>query len=418
MSRLSPRTTLTTALLLAGALGLAACANDGAAPGAAASQSSSGSAATAARNEGSARFVFAYDGGVKVLDADTLDEVADLPLGGFNRLNAYGDGEHVAVSTEGGFRILSTGARGGSPALTPLKIPATTPGHVVVHSGKTVFFDDGTGLIQVLDTDALGDSAQTTPSSLPEAKTIESADAHHGVAVVLADGSVVRTIGTSQARTGALVQDASGAEIARSEECPGVHGEGVASNEVAAIGCQNGVLLWDGEAFTKLASPDADYGRIGNEYTSPASTIVVTDYNNDEDAEGVTLSQLGFVDTEAKTFTVIDMPEGVEYTWRGVRRDADGGAWVLGTDGGLYPVDVDTMTIGAPIEVAGPWSGPEKWQNAHPALTIEGRTAWVTEPATKSVHRVDLDARTIETAVVGVEPNEVALATGMAPASR
>ena len=405
MSR-AGRVTAAVSIAAGAALALAACTPS---TGTGSAESSEASDQSAASQAGAgARFVFAYDGGIKVLDATTLEEVADLPIEGFNRINALGDGEHMLVSTEGGFQVLSTGAEGGEAELNDVVFPATTPGHVVVHGGTTALFDDGTGLVQLFDTEALADD----DSKLPEIRTVESAAPHHGVAVELADGTVVRTIGTSEARTGALVEDADGKEIARNEECPGVHGEGVVKGEVVTIGCENGVLIWDGQSFTKLTSPDADYGRIGNEYASHESTIMVTDYNNDPDAEGVTLSHIGFVDTEAKTFEVIDMPEGVQYTWRGVRRDGEGDAWVLGTDGNLYPVDVQARTIGEPIKVTGEWEGPNPWQEAHPALTVEGSVAWVTEPATMQVHRVDLSSGKVTSAKVGVAPNEVGLATG------
>src|SRR3546814_2023272 len=53
-------------------------------------------------------------------------------------------------------------------------------------------------------------------------------------------------------------------EIARNEECPGVHGETVAADEVVVIGCENGVLTYANGEFTKIASP-TPYGRIRSE---------------------------------------------------------------------------------------------------------------------------------------------------------
>src|SRR5690625_1010385 len=47
-----------------------------------------------------ARLVATYDGGITVLDAETLEEVTDIPLDGFNRLNPLGDQRTVAVSTD------------------------------------------------------------------------------------------------------------------------------------------------------------------------------------------------------------------------------------------------------------------------------------------------------------------------------
>ncbi|MGO3796097.1 MAG: hypothetical protein ACTJGR_03120, partial [Pauljensenia sp.] len=348
-------------------------------------------------------------GGIRIIDADDLSEVADLPLEGFNRLNTFGDGEHVLVSTEGGFQVLSTGAGGGSAALTDLVFPATTPGHVVRHAGHTFLFDDGTGDITVLDSTALGASADDTVTTLPEGTVVHSEAAHHGVAVELEDGSLVRTLGDSESRSGALLQDASGTEISRIETCPSVHGEGVAANEAVVLGCEDGVILLRDGAWEKIPSPAGDYGRVGNTFVAEGSPIAVVDHRTDPDAEGVVLDQLGFVDTGAATFDVIDMPEGVQYTWRGVGRDEAGNAWVLGTDGSLHHVDVATRSLTDSIPVVAAWEGPEPWQQAHPALVVDGDTAWVTEPATQKVHKVDLSDGTVTSVDVGVAPNEVAL---------
>ncbi|WP_075892416.1 NHL repeat-containing protein [Actinomyces provencensis] len=396
-----------------GVLALSACSGGASSPTSGdATQSGSGTsrgAAAAGDTDGGDRFAFTYDGGIRVIDADDLSEVADLPLEGFNRLNSFGDGEHVLVSTEGGFQVLSTGAGGGSAGLTDLVFPATTPGHVVRHAGHTVLFDDGTGDITLLDTSALGSSADDTVATLPEGTVIHSEAAHHGVAVELEDGNLVRTLGDSESRSGALLQDASGTEISRIETCPSVHGEGVAAGEAVVLGCEDGVILLRNGAWEKIPSPAGDYGRVGNTYVAEGSPIAVVDHRTDPDAEGVVLDQIGFVDTEAATFDVIDMPEGVQYTWRGVGRDAEGNAWVLGTDGSLHHVDVTTKALTDSIPVVAAWEGPEPWQQAHPALVVDGDTAWVTEPATQTVHKVDLSDGTVTSVEVGVAPNEVAL---------
>lgn len=399
---------LATAGVAALALGGCSSGSDAAASGQS-GQSGAAAASPAAVTSGGDRFAFTYDGGIRVIDAQDLSPVADIPLAGFNRLNTFGDGEHVLVSTDGGFQVLSTGAGGGTATLTDLVFPATTPGHVVRHAGHTVLFDDGTGNIQILESTALGSSATDTVTSLPAATTVHSEAAHHGVSVELKDGSLVRTLGNSESRTGALLQDASGKEISRIETCPSVHGEGVAAGEAVVLGCEDGVILLRQGTWEKIPSPAGAYGRVGNSYVSDDSPIAVVDHRTDPDAEGVTLDQLGFVDTAAATFDVIDMPEGVQYTWRGVGRDAQGDAWVLGTDGSLHHVDVTGRAITDSIPVVAAWEGPVEWQDPHPALVVDGDTAWVSEPAAKKIHKVDLASGQIVSADVDVAPNEVAL---------
>ena len=47
-----------------------------------------------------------YDGGLYVLDGETLEVKQDIPLDGFLRVNPAGDEGHVLVTTNEGFRIL------------------------------------------------------------------------------------------------------------------------------------------------------------------------------------------------------------------------------------------------------------------------------------------------------------------------
>ncbi|MTD16197.1 hypothetical protein GIS00_19855 [Nakamurella sp. YIM 132087] len=378
-------------------------------PSSSAASPSPSSAATTAQSAGD-RLTLTYDGGILVLDADTLGTVADLPLDGFNRLNSADDGEHVYVTTEGGFRVLATGARGGEAALTDLTFPATTPGHVVRHAGTTALFDDGTGRIQLFPTDALVDGGGTV-AALPETRDVESAEAHHGVAVELADGTLLATLGNSETRTGVRALDAAGKEVSRFEQCPSVHGEGVVEGEAVVFGCQDGLLVYSGGSFTKLDSPD-EFGRIGNAYVTDDSPVAVVDYKDDPDAEGVELTHLALADTSntAAGLDVLDLPNGVAYTWRGVGRDSNDDAWILGTDGALHRLDVAAGKLAESYPVIEAWRGPAEWQTAHPALVVDDDIAYVTEPATNSVHRVDLGTgQVLGTVELDVTPKEVAL---------
>ncbi|MCH1881661.1 zinc metallochaperone AztD [Agrococcus sp. ARC_14] len=363
----------------------------------------------AATAEAGPRLTLTYDGGIAVLDAETLEQVADLPIEGFNRLNTAGDGQHVYVTTVGGFQVLDTGADGSEPALTDTVFEATTPGHVVRHEGRTVLFDDGTGNFVAFDTDAL-----LGAEGLPELEAYESEAAHHGVAVELADGTILSTLGDSESRSGVRVLDDHGHETARFEECPSVHGEGVAADEAVLFGCEDGVLTYVDGSFVKIGSPD-EFGRVGNAYVTDESPIAVVDYKDDPDAEGSLLHSLAFVDTasveDGAQLDVLALPDGVEYTWRGVGRDDAGDAWLLGTDGALHHIDVETQEIVASFPVIEAWEGPAEWQEAHPALVIDGGSAIVTEPASNSVHRVDLATGEVTaTGELPGTPNELALA--------
>lgn len=405
MRSTSPFRLAATALSLAALGTLAACGS-----------SDTGDGATDATDASAAapgpRVAVAYEGGVLVLDGQTLETLADLPSEEFTRLNAAGDDRHVMVTTSEGFQVLDTGAgTGEEPALTDLVFAADTPGHVVRHAGRTVLYADGTSDTTVFDTADLGDAVAA--GELPEVETVAGVEAHHGVSVVLEDGSLLTTVGDADGRTGITVQDASGALVAQSDECPGVHGEGTAANEAVVLGCEDGALLYSDGTITKLDAPDQPYGRMGNAYVSETSPLVVGDYKTDPDAEGYLLSAVALIDTEAATLDVVDLPEGVEYTFRDVARGPDDLAYVLATDGSIHVLDPATGEIVDVYPVVDPWEGPVEWQDPHPAITVAGDVAYVTEPASDSIHAVDLTTgEVLASADLGVTPNEIAPARG------
>jgi outer membrane protein assembly factor BamB len=403
------RTALLAGTAAAATLLFAGCAQPGAAPAATAPSSD------AEHGTATPRVALTYDGGILVLDGTTLALAADLPLDGFNRLNAAGDGRHVLITTAEGFRVLDTGSwttdagehRLEEPELTDLVFEAAAAGHVVRHGDKTILFADGTGDTTIFESAALRET-----ESLPPTETVASEAAHHGVAIELEDGTLLSTLGTDEGRTGIRVLDATRTEIDRSEQCPSVHGEGAAANEVAVFGCADGVLVYDDGAITKIASPDA-YGRTGNQYVTETSTIAVGDYNSNPDAEGYLLSQLLLVDTVAKTSTVIDLPAGASYTWRDVARGPNDEILVLSSDGSLYVLDETTGAVTATHPVIAAWEGPVDWQDAHPALLVNGGIAYVTEPASDTVHAIDISTGTIlHSAELPATPNEIAVVTG------
>ena len=390
------------ALAVGATVGLAACSGGAGGGSAAPAPGSSSSAA----DETGTRVALSYPGGIVVLDGETLEVVGDVDSEEFTRLNSAGDGRHVMVTTTAGFQVLDAGTAQDEPVLTDLVFPAEKAGHVVVHGGKTVLYADGTSDTTVFDTDAL----LASTDELPETETIPGVEAHHGVSIVLEDGSFVTTVGNADGRTGIVVKDPSGATVAESADCPGVHGEGTAQDEVVVFGCENGALIFDDGEITKLDAPDQPYGRTGNLFVSETSPLVIGDYKDDRDAEGYLLNRIALIDTAAKTQTVVDMPEGAEYTFRDLARGPGDLGYILASDGAIHVFDPEAGAFTDAFPVIDAWEGPAEWQDAHPAIKVCGDIAYVTEPAKNMVHAVDLTTGEVLTsATLEVTPNEIAL---------
>ncbi len=372
------------------------------------------------------RIAVTYNGGIAVLDANTLETEGEFDLSGFNRLGNAGDGRHVAVSTTGGWALLDTGtwsqAHGdhshyytGAPALSDVLVKADKPAHVVVHDGLVALFDDGTGQVTVLEADGWTDAQEK--GKVTPVREYKTAKAHHGVAVANTAGELLVTRGDDKARTGAMILDANDKEIVANDECPGVHGETAfessAGDETILLGCENGALVFHDDHAHKLTAPD-EFGRIGNAFSVDGNDIVLGDYKNDPEAE-LGLKQITLIDTEKDTITAVDPFGGSDalYTWRGLQRGEEGEILVFGTDGVLRVIDPATGKEVRNVPVMDPWKVPEEWQTAHPALIQLAGMAYVTDPATKTIHAVDYEGGKVWKSVdIGKEMIEIVGVTG------
>ncbi|MFF4470264.1 zinc metallochaperone AztD [Streptomyces sp. NPDC001599] len=330
--------------------------------------------------------VATFDGGLYILDGTSLELTRTIDLPGFNRVNPAGDKEHVVVSTDSGFRLLNAARQ----SLTDIEYRGAKPGHVVRHAGKTVLFTDGTGEVNVFAPGDLGTGEK------PDGRTYRSAEAHHGVAIELSDGRLLTTLGDEEKRTGALVVDKDGKEIARSENCPGVHGEAAARGEAIALGCEDGVLIYKDGRFTKVDAPD-DYGRTGNQAGTEESPVLLGDYKTDPDAELERPTRISLIDTETAKLRLVEL--GTSYSFRSLARGPHGEALVLGTDGAIHVIDPDKGTVEKKIPAVGEWQEPLDWQQARPTLFVRDHTAYVSEPGRKAVHAIDLESGRKRTSV-------------------
>lgn len=339
------------------------------------------------------RLTLTYDGGLLVLDAESLEVEGDLELSGFNRINDAGDGRHVLVSTDGGWAPLDAGSwsvphgdhdhyYSAAPQLHDVIVGAEMPAHVVNHDGLTALFDDGTGEITVVQSDLWADAVEA--GAVEAVRSYTTDEPHHGVAVAHADGRMLVSVGDEDGRTGAMVLDGSDEVIEQSEQCPGLHGETVAGGDLAVVGCEDGALILHDDHFHKVTSPD-EFGRIGNAFGAPDSAVVLGDYRTDPD--GGPLTQVSLLDVDSEEIDLVDI--GAEYTFRTLARGGDGEALVLGTDGDLRVINPDSGEIERSIPVIQEWEVPQDWQDPQPNLIQLGWMAYVTDPANDAIHVVD-----------------------------
>ncbi|MGW6056774.1 zinc metallochaperone AztD [Streptomyces sp. NPDC055189] len=361
-----------TALALAVATVLTACGGKDSSSGAKTADSAT-DAPAAVKDP----LVASFDGGLYILDGKSLKVAKTIKLSGFNRVNPAGDKDHVVVSTDTGFRVLDATGQ----AFTDIEYKGAKPGHVVRHAGKTVLFTDGTGEVNVFD------PADLSSGKKPDGRTYASAEAHHGVAIELANGELLSTLGTEEKRTGTLVLDKNNKEVTRNEKCPGVHGEAAARDEAIAVGCEDGVLVYQDGKFTKVDAPD-DYGRIGNQAGSDASPVLLGDYKTDPEAELERPTRVSLIDTEKKKLSLVDL--GTSYSFRSLARGPQGEALVLGTDGAIHVIDPESGKIEKKIPAVGKWQEPLDWQQARPTLFVRGNTAYVSDPSKKTLQAIDL----------------------------
>ncbi|QRV17563.1 hypothetical protein JMJ58_22300 (plasmid) [Haloterrigena salifodinae] len=358
------------------------------------------------------RVAVTYDGGVAVLDGVSLEVLDEFDAEGFVRINEAGDGRHAFLTEGSSFRLLDVGTWGEphgdhnhyyttDPYLSDVTVDGDTPGHVVSHDGIVTLFFDGTGeyhSLDLADLDVEADSIET--------ESFETEGAHHGVAVVLEDGSRLETL---EDRSGARFLDADGEEVDRNEDCPGVHGEAAGPDGIIAFGCEDGVLVWDGDSFEKHGTGE-EFSRIGNLFSSEGSPIFLGDYRTDEEGEEP-MTEVALVNAETGEITTTDV--GSPYNFRNLQRGPDGEALVLTEDGQLHIIDQETGEDLEHIDVIDEWTEPEEWQEPRPAIRANGDLLYVTDPNSQEIHLVDLnEGDVITTGEFDFDPNEIVVIDG------
>lgn len=355
------------------------------------------------------RLVITHDGGVTVLDADTMDRLGDTETAGRTALEVVDDGRHVLFTEDRRVRVLDSGAWSESrsdrlhyfsrpPRVVGRALEGSEPGHVVAHGGSVAVFDEGSGRISVLE-DAELDRAD------PEVRVVDRPP-HHGFAVPLSGRRILTSVpgNADGERLGIATVEADGRESARYEQCPAIHGQTeVGSGGRFAFGCGDGVLTYnDGAKNVRKATSPAPNGRVSTVAGSPESEVVLGNYAVEGDNRAPTMVSL--TDTTTGAMRLVDI--GAEY--HGLARGPHGEALVFATDGKLSVIDPNTGGITKRIDVLPPWAKPKDWRVPRPELAVTATAVFVTDPAKSTVVRVDPATGQVGRAHdIGVRPIEI-----------
>lgn len=195
-------------------------------------------------------------------------------------------------------------------------------------------------------------------------------------------------------------------------------GKGAASR--VALTYDGGVLIYKDGTFTKVTNPEDPYSRSGNQAGQADSQYVLADYKTDKDAKLERPEKFSIIDTVAATRTVYSLPSGVSYTFRSLARGPKGEALLLTTDGRLRVFDPATGTELGSVQLMEAWTESETWQDERPALWVDGKTTYVTDPATKKLIAVSLSNPAAPKELMSVElpktPNEILGVSSSKPA--
>lgn len=369
------------------------------------------------------RVLIAYDGGLQLIDAETGKTIKDTKKDGFLRLSNAGDGRHVMVSDSDVFRVYDMGINSQphgdhkhnytyEPGLATRTYAAPHAGHAVPHDGMISLFSDGAGTIQTLATDQV---ASTTVEPT-QAKTKAP---HHGVAIQFADGTMLHTEGTKDERK-SVVAVKDGKEIARTDDCIGVHGEAAPDgDDVAVFGCEDGPIVYRSGAFHKIKADG--YQRNGNLAASHASPIVLGDHKTkkikDENAEPEHPTKVALIDSRTDKVSTVEL--GSSYWFRSLARGPKGEGLVLTYDGKVNVIDVTTGTVTKKIDAIEAWTENKDWQKPGPAIKVAGERAYVTDAKNKKLVVIDLTAgKVVKTIDLGQIPVEMAVVDGLAEAPK
>lgn len=355
-----------------------------------------------------------YESGtVQVIDLSSGEVVATYDLDARATLYTSDTGRY-AYAVQGGGNVVNVIDSGvsqiwhddhydteiGEVALLDFAVPGQRPIHFVLWEDQVTVFNDGDGSVTVFnESDIIDGSA--------EVMTMTTERPHHGVGAAVGDyilaGIPNMADEDDSLPVGVAVYTLNGEEVARFEDCPGLHGEAHAGENGIAFACSDGILIvsWEGDEFTgtKLDYPEGSGdNRAGTLNAAHGGQYVLGNFASDS---------LIAIDHAAETIAQIELPVEV---WRfAVYEEDPSKAVVLTMDGSLHVVDIASGEVEGSIEVVEAFTRPSR-AAARPVFALNGHIAYVSEPLPGDIAIVNLETMEVaeERLFVGGKPSSMA----------
>lgn len=266
-----------------------------------------------------------------------------------------------------------------TPRMTSVSIAGVKPSHINIGNGRVAAFFDGEGLARVVREDGL-------LSGKGKVEVIKTAAPHHGFASPLNDFHAVSIPHPTEAKElpiGIDLVDRAGKSVAKSMDCPRMHGE-AKSGITSVFGCANGVLILrmsrSGGSFEKLPYPASlpTERMVRNMATGQSVNSFLGDFG----ADGMVV-----LDPTTKDFKFVQLPAKRMH----FARDRVTGTFgfVVTEDGQVHKINALTGKIEASLPVTERYSMEGGSAVPRPRLSASGDRLVVTDPAKATVHVID-----------------------------
>jgi hypothetical protein len=266
-----------------------------------------------------------------------------------------------------------------APRLLDAAFSGGRPSHINYGNGITAIYSDETGTAQAVD-------EKTLLAGKPRTFQLKSDAPHHGLAAPLQGHFAVSLSQPLDGRVvayGIDVVKRGGQSVARSADCPRLHGEAKLSG-ISAFGCTDGVLFLTEDkgryAFSKVAYPaDLPKDRM---VRNLAGSQTVRSFLGDFGPDGMVV-----IDPSTKGFNFVQLPS----KRLSFGRDPLNGeqAFVITEDGRLHKLNALTGRLETGLAVTAAYSLDGGGAVPRPRLSASGGLLVVTDPAAGKVHIID-----------------------------